>query len=273
MARFGVAAKAFAAIVLVLGFSLVLISLLNYFKYEKTFSGLQRSKFEVIARDLKAAAETGMNIGLPLPALKNMQDLIDRERHRDQQILSIDIFGMDGTVLYSTTPGRAGAKVSPKLLDALRHARGRVWELNDKDSFLVGVPINNNFGRVSGGLTIRYAKSYFDGELLRIGRELAEYSAIVFAISVFAAALAVLLLTRGVVTDGDANASSGAETASAEPGDELPAAERRAKVSVIEGTAETETLPDTDRQAGRQASSVADTNVVPLQAGKGKKHS
>ncbi len=271
MARFGVAAKAFAAIVLVLGFSLVLISLLNYFKYEKTFSALQRSKFEVIARDLKAAAETGMNIGLPLPALKNMQDLITRERRRDEQILNIEIFDTDGTVLYSTRPGGAGAKVSPKLLDALRHAKGKAWELNDKDSFLVGVPISNNFGRLSGGLAIRYAKSYFDAELQRIGRELAEYSAIVFGISVFAAALAVLLLTRGMNPYGQTGTAisetESDETATGEGGDAADAGQGAAEDATADPTG------DGSHDGKGEDVHAGGSNVVPLLVGKERERS
>lgn len=270
MARFGVGAKAFAAIVLVLGFSLVLISLLNYFKYEKTFSALQRSKFEVIARDLKAAAETGMNIGLPLPALKNMQDLISRESHRDNQILNIEIFGTDGTVLYSTQPGRAGATESPKLLDALRHASGKAWELNDKDSFLVGVPINNNFGRLSGGLAIRYAKSYFETELLRIGRELAEYSAIVFGVSVFAAALAVMLMIRGMNPTGE-NVTGTTDTGNEESAHGAGENFQHAGQNITD----TQTV---EKAGGRSQDGIAGgrkmaSNVVPLLVGKERERS
>ena len=49
---------------LIIALAIGLISFLNYYNYEKTYSQLNVSRITVVARDLRQAIETGLNVGL-----------------------------------------------------------------------------------------------------------------------------------------------------------------------------------------------------------------
>src|SRR5258707_12079324 len=49
---------------LIVALAIGLISFLNYYNYEKTYKELNVSRIIVVARDLKQAIETGLNVGL-----------------------------------------------------------------------------------------------------------------------------------------------------------------------------------------------------------------
>src|SRR5262247_1072492 len=51
-------------IALIIALAIGLISFLNYYNYEKTYKQLNVSRITVVARDLRQAIETGLNVGL-----------------------------------------------------------------------------------------------------------------------------------------------------------------------------------------------------------------
>src|SRR3954447_10380082 len=53
-----------APIALIIALAIGLISFLNYYNYEKTYRQLNVSRITVVARDLRQAIETGLNVGL-----------------------------------------------------------------------------------------------------------------------------------------------------------------------------------------------------------------
>src|SRR4051812_38714312 len=49
---------------LIIALAIGLITFLNYYNYEKTYKQLNVSRITVVARDLRQAIETGLNVGL-----------------------------------------------------------------------------------------------------------------------------------------------------------------------------------------------------------------
>ncbi|ALG67942.1 hypothetical protein [Beggiatoa leptomitoformis] len=98
--RLNLTLKISFTIILLLSFALGMISLLNYFKYEKTFSSLVQSRFVVLVLDLKNTLENSINLGLSLAEINNTQKIIERIAQQDEQIFSIDIFDQTGALLF-----------------------------------------------------------------------------------------------------------------------------------------------------------------------------
>ena len=64
--------KILAALLMVSIIALTTTATLGYFIYERTLSGLVLSRFEFIATELKRKVEAGLDLGLPLGELENI---------------------------------------------------------------------------------------------------------------------------------------------------------------------------------------------------------
>ena len=72
--------KIAASIVVILLVSTGLLAIFNFLKFEKTLGGLVNSQIFVIGDDLQGTIESGLSLGLSLPALQDTQGVIDRAR-------------------------------------------------------------------------------------------------------------------------------------------------------------------------------------------------
>src|SRR5258707_890536 len=69
---------------LIIALAIGLISFLNYYNYEKTYKQLNVSRIIVVARDLRQAIETGLNVGLaPLNNTQLGKDLSIARDHTE----------------------------------------------------------------------------------------------------------------------------------------------------------------------------------------------
>jgi sensor histidine kinase regulating citrate/malate metabolism len=168
------------AIVFILAMALMLTTLLSYFQFESSLSELQNSRISVISLDIKQTVESGTNLGIELEKLRNVQNVIDRAKQNDEQILSITVFNQAGKTLFSTHSGGEeegddfATEVEQKWI-AL-NLKGDLWESADDAAFVVGAPVLNSFDQVIGGTAVRYSRRIYQdmvnavfGELRRSG--------------------------------------------------------------------------------------------------------
>lgn len=144
---------------LVFGIALILTALLNYFKFEKTVTNVIASRFVVTVNGLQGDVENAMNLGLSLPELRDLQQLIEREERSDDQILAIEIADTAGTVLFSTDKDRIDARLPEDWIRTISRSEGGIWQENFDDNPVLGATLRNTFGQVAGSVMLRYSKS------------------------------------------------------------------------------------------------------------------
>lgn len=191
----GVAGRLSLALALVLAFAFSLIGFLAYEKHRKAFAGLVQARIGAVALDLGARVDSGINIGLPLSAMSNLQEVFQREAKADPDILSIDAFDAQGRILYSSDPGRVGAAAPAGWPRAA--AASRQWRIEGDEDFVAGVSARNAFDSLEGALALRYAKRSFDADLAAVARGLAGRLLLVYAVCAGAVAVGSRLALRG----------------------------------------------------------------------------
>lgn len=195
MPRMGVAGRLGLALALVLAFAFGLLGFLAYEKHRKAFAGIVQARVGAITLDLAAAADSGLNLGLPLAAMSNLGELFQREAQRDSEILSVDAFDPAGRILHSSDPARVGEAV-PQPWSAAA-AGSRRWRVEEPDAFVSGVSVRNSYDAAEGALAVRFDRRPFDSALAGTAEALAWRTALVFAACAVAVAVGARLLLRG----------------------------------------------------------------------------
>ncbi|MEO5373101.1 MAG: hypothetical protein H7840_02350 [Alphaproteobacteria bacterium] len=191
--------KVAITIVLLLAFSMALVTFLNYAKFARTFAMLEQSRILDIATEIESTIENGLTLGLELAELRNTQDVIARGAGRDPLIRSIEVLDAAGTVVY-VTPADA-----PQTAAGLARQRSRggassdpFWTVADGDAVVVGLRLENSFGRMSGTLALRYSTAAREARLAAVRDRLATILGVVGAVFSLAAVGAVFLSLNGI---------------------------------------------------------------------------
>ena len=144
---------------LIIALAVGLISFLNYYNYEKTYRQLNVSRITVVARDLRQAIETGLNVGL---APRNNTQL--------DSALSIAKDHTEGLRFAVVIDEKANRTVevgeaAPEQ-DWLKRLQGVGSELSwvgeGRDTYQVGLPFRNSFGVMVGAVILGYDKAAID---------------------------------------------------------------------------------------------------------------
>ena len=166
-------------LLIVLGFSIGMATLLNYFKFESTIRTLEGSRFGLVAEDIGNNIELSLGLGLSFGEIGTLQELIERHRSSDVLILSIEVLDNGGRVRYSTRPERAGQAAPAGWLAALRRPE---WLRVEPDAFVAGRTMRNNFDVVIGGVAVRYDRGQTNAAVAEMGLRLIELGAAITAV-------------------------------------------------------------------------------------------
>lgn len=196
---FGLVQKLGATICLLLIFAVALSGLLNFFNFEKNYESMVRSRYGVLLRDLGHTVDYGLGLGLSLGAMDNIPGLISQAKASDPAIQFIKVFDRQGQVLFDTDPAGVGKPVAEKWTAAVARG-GEEWSLQERDSYLVGLPLRNSFNELEGALVLGFAKTEVTGAVNSVLFKLLELSALVIGLFAAASVLLVMLITRGLVT-------------------------------------------------------------------------
>jgi len=181
-------------IIVIITFALSLTVLLNYAKFEHTFSDLAQSRFGFMVRDLQTVTETGLDLGLDLSTMTNVQEIIEREAAKDDQILSIEVFGEDGEILYRTGSTISSDTIPSAWREAVTASDPGVWDAVDPSALVVGTRLTDNFGRVVGGIALRYDRTLHDSVLSGMLESLTRAGVLVLLAAGIFAFISVFLL-------------------------------------------------------------------------------
>ncbi|MGE5504600.1 MAG: hypothetical protein ACM31L_09270 [Actinomycetota bacterium] len=154
------ARKVSFALVAVLLFTVSVTAFFAYYKFESVYSGLVQSRYSFVVFTIKKKVEDSLNLGFALRQLRQIQDLLEREKVRDAQILAIEVYNADGEVLFDTDRGAIGMAVPRGWLEAVRGSPTQPFGEVEEDTLVVGLPLVNGLGKVEGGVVLRYPAAY-----------------------------------------------------------------------------------------------------------------
>jgi hypothetical protein len=193
--------KTGVTLVAILVFAVLVTGLLNYYKYQSTLSELIHSRLVVVGLDLKQSIEGSVGLGIPLNQTQNIQEIIDRTRNEDDQVLSVEVFEMTadgGTKLFHTDRDGVGKSVPQSWLTASGDVEEPVWSVDTKDATVTGFSLVNNFNKVIGAVVLRYSKSYQQAKTADMFKKLARTGAVVLGAAGILAFFGVFLMFRKI---------------------------------------------------------------------------
>jgi hypothetical protein len=118
--------------------------------------GLRADRYSFSLGSLRAAAESGLKLGLDtneLPAIAALMSEI-RTRHRD--IISIDIFDARGRITLSSDNAGLGTSEPAEWREPCLAARGEILASSDADGEVQCAALLNAYDQVVGGIALQY---------------------------------------------------------------------------------------------------------------------
>ena len=182
--------------------TMALMILLNQQKFADILRGLDDSRVSVVTLDTSRRLRQAVDLGLPLKDIAESRAMVETLVAEYPELQSVSIFDAGGKLLVHGGNGLdSGESEAPRTWSAgNREADGEVWRIEDPESFVVGAPVINNFGKLEGGVAVRYSKARFSGIVEGLTEELLEAAALIFVASgllaVLGTAAALWRLTR-----------------------------------------------------------------------------
>lgn len=191
-----------AAFLCAFAVTMALMILLNQQKFADILRGLDDSRVSVVTLDTSRRLRQAVDLGLPLKDIAESRSIVEALIEDYPELQSVSIFDSGGRVLvHGGNELDGGRNEAPAVwVSDNRAAEGEVWRLEDPDSFIVGAPVINNFGKLEGGVAVRYSKARYSSIVAGLTNELLEAAAIIFVASgllaVLGTAAALWKLTR-----------------------------------------------------------------------------
>lgn len=136
-----------------------------YWKLEDILSAMVRSRYSVVVEAIKSGVEDRSALGIPLFQQRAVQNQLERYKADDAQILDIEVFNLEGDVVFNSDRGAIGSRVPVEWLRMLSDPSWTYADSADDESQVVGAPIIGAFGQPSGGVVLRYPAAYLAGRL------------------------------------------------------------------------------------------------------------
>ena len=195
-------------VVLNLGFlsafavTMALMILLNQHKFADILRGLDESRVSVVTLDTSRRLRQAVDLGLPLKNIAESRSIVDALIDDYPELESVSIFDGRGKLLVhgGSAPSGGSTEAPPAWTAGNRMAEGEVWRIEDPASFVVGAPVVNNFGKLEGGVAVRYSKTRYSRIVEGLTTELLEAAVLLFlasgVLAVLGTAAALWRLTR-----------------------------------------------------------------------------
>lgn len=195
-------AKLALMIVGLIALTLGLTVLLDYAKFERAFSELAESRFAFVVKELRSTVETGLNLGLSLANMKNLEPVIERERQRDDHIVSITLFDRERILIHSAKNHAAESPLDIAALwrRSLATSADGYWRGETPSAWQVGASLTDNAGQQTGGIVLQYDHALYDRDLNQMLADLARAAAILGLVTMplgFVSLFALFHRTRG----------------------------------------------------------------------------
>lgn len=183
---------AFTLIALVLGFALGMASLLNFFKFEYTVRKLQSERIQTVAKEVDQAIQKNLAYSSALDGSGPLAQLVSQSLQADPLILSADIFGPEGQILFTSDARRSSLSL-PKSWQAMAERSHRVdWLVQDSDAFVAGRSVTNSFGVKVATVALRYRRDDYDETVSKVLMDMALAGVATFGVCLLVALFALM---------------------------------------------------------------------------------
>ena len=174
-----------AAFLCAFAVTMALMILLNQQKFADILRGLDDSRVSVMTLDTSRRLRQAVDLGLPLKDIAESRSMVEVLIEDYPELQSVSIFDAGGRVLeHGGNELDGGPNEAPAAwISDNRAAEGEVWRIEDPESFVVGAPVVNNFGKLEGGVAVRYSKARYSSIVAGLTSELLESAAIIFLAS------------------------------------------------------------------------------------------
>ncbi|OHC82643.1 MAG: hypothetical protein A3G73_01630 [Rhodospirillales bacterium RIFCSPLOWO2_12_FULL_67_15] len=172
----------------------ILTVTLNYLKFRSLLENHSAGIYQFVVSDLRSTVEAGIDLGVPLNVLTNIQTVIDRRNAQDKTILRIAVFNQSGRIIFDTDRSRIGEAIPPAWRPA--HAVSEGWRFSRGEEWIAGAPIVNNFQKEIGGIVLRYDPDVVGRKTTSILVAMTSEAVLVNGIGSLLAILGVWLLVR-----------------------------------------------------------------------------
>ncbi len=184
--------------VVVCGFAVGMAGLLNYFKYRAASEHIVTDRLVVTGRSVENAIQGSLTVGMDFAGIGTMSAILDRERATDDLILGIDVFDMDGRMLYSTDRLRANRPVPAAWVAAAKAAGNADWRAEDGHEAAAGIGLRNTFNLTIGYLALRYNVDRVRETAVAVATEIAVQALVIFLGAAAVSSLALLWVLNGL---------------------------------------------------------------------------
>jgi len=169
---------------------------LNYTKFQSIFTAFYTSRIDYTIRDMKDTIEFSLRLGLPISDLKNTQDLVDKVKKGDDEILDAQIFDPGGTIIFSTQK-ELRARQAAAEWQKKAAASTDIWFIYQQEAMVVGIPLLNAIDQVAGTLVLNYSRSRYDDILKSMLLDMIKIGSAIFIVGTLVTmALAMMIFNR-----------------------------------------------------------------------------
>ncbi len=140
---------------IIIGFSVALGAYMNYSSVRTAYLDAIHSRMHVVAADIVQVIETAQSLGIALAAQHMLPPLLEERYHASPLLQSIDVFGAQHRILFSSAAARVGVVLDQPILQ--------------NNPYREVEPIVNTLGITTGGLLLRFDRKAIAHQL----RELA----------------------------------------------------------------------------------------------------
>lgn len=152
---------------------------------------------DFLLTQLRGTIEANASLGLPLSDVRVVQDLIERAKATDDQVLAVEVFSPDGVSLFNTDRGSIGEPISPLWQNAIRYrVENERWRVEELGNIVVGSIIRNDFAEPIGYLSVMVSGEARSHHAWTVLAELAETASFLVPAAFLMVLLAMLAMVH-----------------------------------------------------------------------------
>lgn len=122
----------------------------------RSLSAERDARYGFVIASVQSRIEASIGLGLLLPGIRNTQDILEREKTYNAEVLSIDVFDDAGNLLFTTDRAGIGDKVPNEWLEECTERKDTVWHGHEVGAVVLCVPLVSPYDKVVGGVAMRY---------------------------------------------------------------------------------------------------------------------
>ena len=146
----------------IIAFAVILLTYLTNAKFRSLQEEVERSRFLMLALDIRATAERGLALGLDLDQMNNLAGVLERLHGEHPEILSLQIVSDRGETLHAVGTMPAGTNVAERLVRLQVRSDGEFnqsLDVSTDTAFGLMLPLVNAFDQTSGAVVVHYDRA------------------------------------------------------------------------------------------------------------------